>query len=314
MRAALVIAAAAAGASAAIAQHAEVDLLHVQGNVYMLHTPAGNMAVQAGDEGIMIVDSLRAELVDEVHATIAPLSPKPIQVIVNTHGHAGHTGGNGGLAALGSAIFGGNVVTAVDEERLGASAKIVAHENVLLSMSSAEPPRDSADWPTDVFYTDRKDLYFNGEGVQVLHMPAAHTNGDSIVYFRRSDVISTGDLFRTDEFPLIDHDAGGSVQGVIEGLNAIIDLAIPAALQEGGTMIIPGRGRLADEADVVEYRDMVVIVRDRIQDGIDKGLSLGQVQATRPTLGYDWQYGRSNGEWTSDDFVAAVYRDLSGGR
>jgi glyoxylase-like metal-dependent hydrolase (beta-lactamase superfamily II) len=204
------------------------------------------------------------------------------------------------------------VVTAVDEETLSTSAKIVAHENVLLSMSSGTPPRESRDWPTDVFYTDRKDLFFNGEGVQIFHRPAAHTNGDSIVYFRRSDVISTGDLFRTHEFPFFDLDAGGSLQGVIDGLNAIIDLAVPAFLQEGGTMIVPGRGRLCDESDVVEYRDMVVIVRDRIQDGIDKGLSLRQVQATRPTLGYDWQYGRSNDDWTGEDFVEAVYRELSG--
>jgi glyoxylase-like metal-dependent hydrolase (beta-lactamase superfamily II) len=204
------------------------------------------------------------------------------------------------------------VVTAVDEERLAASAKIIAHENVLQTMSSAQPPRDSRDWPTDVFYTDRKDLYFNGESVQIFHEPAAHTNGDCIVYFRRSDVISAGDLFRTQEFPFFDRDAGGSLQGVIDGLNAIIDIAVPAFLQEGGTMIIPGRGRLSDESDVVEYRDMVVIVRDRIKDGIDKGLSLQQVQATRPTLGYDWQYGRSDSNWSGEDFVEAVYRDLSG--
>jgi glyoxylase-like metal-dependent hydrolase (beta-lactamase superfamily II) len=310
----LTTAVATAATAAAMAQHGDVDILHVQGNVYMLHTFDGNMTVQAGDDGILIVDSLGVERADERHAAIAPLSAKPLQLIVNTHAHESHTGGNARLAELGSAIFGGNVVTTVDEELLGASAKIVAHENVLLAMSSADPPRDTRGWPTDVFYTDRKDLFFNGEGVQIFHPPAAHTNGDSIVYFRRSDVISAGDLFRTHEFPFIDRNAGGSVQGVIDGLNAIIDLAVPAFLQEGGTMIVPGRGRLADEADVVEYRDMAVIVRDRIRDGIDKGLSLRQVQATRPTLGYDWQYGRSNEDWTGEDFVEAVYRELSESR
>jgi glyoxylase-like metal-dependent hydrolase (beta-lactamase superfamily II) len=299
---------------AASAQHGDIDVLHVQGSVYMLHTPDGNMTVQAGDDGILIVDTLAAERAGEIHAAIAPLSPKPIQLIVNTHAHGSHTGGNARLAELGAAIFGGNVVTAVDEERLGASAKIVAHENVLLGMSSAKPPRESPDWPTDVFYTDRKDLFFNGESVQIFHQPAAHTNGDSIVYFRRSDVISTGDLFRTHEFPFIDVEAGGSVQGVIDGLNAIIDLAVPALLQEGGTMIVPGRGRLCDESDVVEYRDMVVITRDRIKHGVDLGLSLREVQATRPTLGYDWQYGRSNEDWAGEDFVEVVYRELSAAR
>ena len=313
MKAVLVMAVAAVAATcAASAQHGDIAVLHVQGNVYMLHTPAGNMTVHAGDDGLLIVDSLAAERAHEIHAAIARLSAKPIQLIVNTHAHASHTGGNARFAELGSSILGGNVVTAVDEDTLSASAKIIAHENVLLSMSSATPPRESRAWPTDVFYTDRKDLFFNGESVQVFHQPAAHTNGDSIVYFRRSDVISAGDIFRTDEFPFIDLAAGGSVQGVIDGLNAIIDLAVPAFLQEGGTMIIPGRGRLADESDVVEYRDMVVIVRDRIKDGIDKGLSLRQVQATRPTLGYDWQYDRLSDDWTGEDFVEAVYRDLSG--
>jgi glyoxylase-like metal-dependent hydrolase (beta-lactamase superfamily II) len=124
-------------------------------------------------------------------------------------------------------------------------------------------------------------------------------------------VISTGDLFNSHQFPVIDLEAGGTVQGLIDALNRIIDLALPALMQEGGTMIIPGHGRLCDEADVVEYRDMVVIVRDRIQDLIDRGRSLRQVQAARPTLGYDWQYGRGNEDWTGEDFVAAIYRDLT---
>jgi len=306
-----IIAAGVAACPAAFAQHGDVNVLHVQGNVYLLHTPAANMTVQAADDGILIVDTLSAELTDRIYTAIAPLSAKPIQNIVNTHAHVSHTGGNAGLAAHGRSVFGGNVAGVVDSQVLDSSARIIAHENVLLTMSAEDPARDFEDWPTDVFYTDRKELFFNGEGVQIFHQPAAHTNGDSIVYFRRSDVISTGEIFNSHEFPVIDLDAGGSVQGVIDALNTILDLALPALLQEGGTMIIPGRGRLCDEADVLEYRDMVVIVRDRIQDAVDKGLSLRQVQAARPTLGYDWQYGRANDDWTGEDFVAAIYRDLS---
>lgn len=300
--------------SAVLAQHGGIDVLPVRGNVYMLHTPDGNVTVQAGDDGLLLVDTLTAERADALYAAVVPLSRKPIQYIVNTHADGGHTEGNAALAALGRSIFGGNVVTAVDEQALGASAKIIAHENVLLSMVAASPPRDPDGFPTDVFYTERKEVFFNGEAVQILHQPAAHSNGDCIVFFRRSDVISTGAIFRTDAFPMIDLEAGGSVQGVIDALNAVIDLAVPAFLQEGGTMIVPGRGRLADESDVVEYRDMVVIVRDRILDGIESGLSLRQVQARRPTVGYDYQYGRSDENWTSEHFVAAVYRDLSGRR
>jgi glyoxylase-like metal-dependent hydrolase (beta-lactamase superfamily II) len=307
--------AAARAAAPATALARTVNVLHVQGNVHMLHTPRGNVTVLAGDEGIAIVDPLQAALADEIAAAIAALSSNPIRLIVNTQAHESRTGGNGALAARGRSIVGGNAVSSgVNQEALRATARIVAHENVLTSMTAARPARSAGDLPTDVFSTDRRDLFFNGEGVQISHVPAARSNGDSIVYFRRSDVISAGDLFRTDAFPFIDLEAGGSVQGVIDGLNAIIDLAIPAALQESGTMIVPGRGRLADESDVVEYRDMVVIVRDRVKDGLEKGLTLAQVQATAPTLGYDWHYGRSADGWSGEDFVAVVYRELSRSR
>jgi cyclase len=287
----------------------DLSVVHVQGNVHMVHTPDGNMTVHAGEDGLLLVDTLRADRAAEIHAAIAPLSSNPIRYIVNTHAHESHTGGNGALAERGRTIYGGNATNGVNRDAMGASARILAHENTLLAMTSAG--RASRDLPTDAFFSERKDLFFNGEGVHVAHLPAAHTGGDSVVYFRRSDVISAGDVFRTHEFPFIDADAGGTVQGVIDALNAIIDLAIPGPLQEGGTMIVPGRGRLSDESDVVDYRDMVVIVRDRIRDGIGKGLSLAQIQTARPTLGYDWQFGRSRPDWTGEHFVAAVYRDLT---
>jgi len=194
------------------------------------------------------------------------------------------------------------------------TAAIVAHENVLNRISAPTgevAPMPFPAWPTDTFFNDRKEMLFNGEGIQILHQPAAHTDGDSLVYFRRSDVVSTGDLFVTTSYPVIDSGRGGTIQGVLKALNRIIEIAIPNNVQEGGTMIIPGHGRVCDEMDVVEYRDMVTIVRDRIQDLIDKGQSLEQVRAARPTMDFDARYGADSGPWTTTMFVDAVYRDLS---
>ena len=169
-------------------------------------------------------------------------------------------------------------------------------------------------WPTEGYPGDYKEVTFNGEAIQLFHQPAAHTDGDSLIFFRRSDVIVTGDIFVTTSYPVIDVKRGGSINGVIAGLNHIIDITIPKDWQEGGTMVIPGHGRIGDEADVVEYRDMVTIIRDRIQNMIRKGLTLEQVKAARPTLEYDPRYGFESGPWTTAMFVEAVYRGLSQSR
>ena len=169
-----------------------------------------------------------------------------------------------------------------------------------------QAPMPFAAWPTETFFSDDKELFFNNEAIQLFYQSAAHTDGDVVAFFRRSDVVSTGDLFVTDGYPSIDRVRGGSIQGVIDGLNRIIDIAIPKDKEEGGTYVIPGHGRLCDEADVVEYRDMVTIVRDRIRDLIRKGMMLAQVKAARPTLDYDGRYG------SPDAFIEAVYADLAG--
>ena len=171
-------------------------------------------------------------------------------------------------------------------------------------------PYPTTAWPTDTFVTKQKELYFNGESIQTIYKPG-HTDGDSIVYFRRSDVIASGELFNTLTYPVIDLARGGSIKGVLAGLNDMLDIAIPKAMQEGGTYIIPGRGRLTDEADLLEYRDMVTIIRDRVQDGVKRGLTLDQVKAGKPTLDYDARWGASSGAWTTDMFLEAVYKDLS---
>jgi len=290
----------------------QIHLLPVQGNVYMLVGAGGNVTVQAGKDGVLLVDTEYAQLSDKILAAIQGITKAPIRYIVNTHMHPDHTGGNEKLAKAGSTIAGGNVTGDVRDAGVGAA--IVAHENVLTRMSAAvpgQPPTPFGMLPTDTYFGASKNLFFNGEAAQILHVPAAHTDGDSIVFFRRSDVISAGDIFTPGNYPVIDLVHGGSVQGLVAGLNKIIEIAVPAEKQEGGTYVIPGHGRLCDQADVVEYRDMLTIIRDRFQDAVKKGMTLEQVKAGRLTRDYDPLYGATSGFWTTDMFVEAVYKSLS---
>ena len=302
-----------APAAAPSGTNVEVHLLHVQGNVWMLVGAGGNMTVQVGDDGVLVVDAGLAGTTDKVWAAIRSLSDKPLRYIINTHMHADHTGGNEALSKLGSTIAGGNVVGDIGASA-GNQATVLAAQEVLDRMSAPDgnrPPAAQDAWPTETYTTPERKLFFNGEGVLMIHEPKAHTDGDTIVYFRRSDVISAGDIFVTNGYPIVDIAHGGNIQGVIAGLNRIIDIAIPADEQEGGTMVIPGHGRLCDVADVVWYQEMVTIIRDRIQDMINRGMTLDQVKAAHPTLDYDPRYGKTTGFWTTDMFVEAVYKSLS---
>jgi len=286
---------------------AAIEVLPVAGNVSMLAGAGGNITIQAGRNGVLIVDAGLAQNADKVFAEIKKLSPdQPLRYIIDTHVHPDHVGGNEALAKRGSTIAGGTVVADIGPGAQQGAA-IIAREEVLNRMSAASSPFGAL--PTDTYAVAQKDMYFNGEAVQIFHQPAAHTDGDSIVFFRRSDVVSAGDIFTPVRYPIIDLERGGNVQGVIDGLNMILDIAVPADKQEGGTMIVPGHGRLCDEADVLEYRDMVTIIRDRIQDMINKGMTIEQVKAARPTEDYDPLYGSTTG-WTTDLFVEAVYKSL----
>jgi glyoxylase-like metal-dependent hydrolase (beta-lactamase superfamily II) len=295
---------------------AQINVLPVQGNVYLLVGATGNIAVQVGSDGVLMVDTGSAPMTDQVLATVKqlakPITSKPLRFIINTHFHPDHTGGNEKARAAGATITGGNVAGNIQDATEGAA--IYAHENVMKRMSAptgAKATTPSGAWPTDTYYGDEQELFFNGEAIQLFHPKSAHTDGDSIVFFRRSDVVSTGDIFMTTSYPIIDLQGGGSINGIIDALNFILDLTIPAEKQEGGTMVIPGHGRLCDEADVVEYRDMVTIIRDRVQDMIKKGMTLEQVKAAKPTRDYDPLYGSTTGFWTTDMFVEAVYKSLS---
>ena len=271
----------------------------VQGKVYVLTAPDGsgaNVIMQVGAEGVLLVDTQTADSAPRVFGAVRALSPEPIRWIVNTSARIDHMGANDALARLGT------TPASIGRPR------IVSHQNVVRRLVGVTAVSRDA-WPNDDFFTRDKDFFFNGEAVIVTHMPAAASDGDSIVFFRRSDVIATGDLFMPGRYPVIDLAAGGSVQGEIDALNAILHMAVPAKYQEGGTYIVPGHGRVCDEADVVEYREMVTVVRDRVQDLIKKGSTLEQVKAARPTRDYDGEYSRA-GSTPPDVFVESVYRSL----
>ncbi len=288
-----------------------IEILPVRGNVSILTGAGANVIVDAGDDGVLLVDTGTAPMTDQlITATQRFAGNRIIRDLVNTSLDADHTGGNQRLAALGKTIAGGDVANLTADSQEGAA--VLAHQNVLERMSrpdGARPPRAFKAVPTDTYFGQRKDLFFNDEAVVLLHPAHAHTDGDTMVFFRRSDVLATGDVFTTTGYPVIDRAHGGSIQGEIDALNQILRLAVPGPKEEGGTLIVPGHGRLCDEADVVEYRDMVTIIGDRIEEMIAKGMTLDQVKSAKPTADYDPRYGGNPG-WTADNFVEAVYTDL----
>jgi len=316
--AAVVTGAALAVAGRAVAQQQDfdkvvIDTVKVRDNVYMLVGAGGNTTVFTGDEGILVVDTQFAPLSTKILNAIRAISTGPIRYVVSTHMHGDHIGGNEAIAKAGRTRAGGNVVG-----DLGAGATsqatVIAHENVLTRLSAPPAAGQQAvpfgQWPTETFFGKKREFLFNGEAVQIIHEPKAHTDGDSVVFFRKSDVVATGDLFTTVMYPFIDVANGGSMNGYIDGLNAILDITVPSNVNEGGTMVIPGHGRLSDEQDVIEYRDMATIVRDRIKEYVKRGMTLEQVKAKKPTLDFDGRYGSDTGFWTTSMFIETIYKEM----
>jgi len=295
-----------------------LEILQVRPNFFMIAGAGGNIGVQVGDDGAVVVDSGSAQMAPAVVAEIRKVSPRPIRYVINTGPDTDHVGGNEVVAKAGLTIL--NLNAAGLAFTHGGAATIVATENVLARMSAPTgevSPFPLAAWPTETFFERRRYMYLNGEGIEILRQPAAHTDGDAIVFFRRSDVVMAGDIIDTTRFPMIDVKRGGSIQGEIDALNKLVELAIPSiplVWRDDGTRVIPGHGRVMHQLDVADYRDMVTIIRDRVQNLIGRGMTLEQVRAADPTQGFTRRYGADPGPWTTTMFVDAIYASLQQSR
>lgn len=297
-----------------------LDLVQIRPNFYVIGGAGGNIVMQTGPEGVILVDSGTTANADKVLAAIRRVTELPIRYIINTSMDADHVGGNDRLTRAGLSILPGAVAAGagLNDDLVSNSgrASVLAHENVLTRMTASSGPQaiPFALWPTKTFAFRHYSMYLNGEGIQVIHQPAAHTDGDTIVFFRRGDVIATGDIIDTTRWPVIDVTRGGTAQGVIDALNRLMDLSIlnvPLQWNPDRTLLVPGHGHVYDKLDLLEYRDAVTVVRDRIQALIDEGKTLAQVKAANPTLGYRSQYGTDSGQWTTDMFVETIFNELA---
>jgi len=291
----------------------EIQILPVQGNVWALIGAGGNITVQAGDDGILLVDTGTAEMTDKVLRAVATISKRTLRYIVNTSDAEDHSGGNEKIAATGEIIpFDEGDIGKIQNALSTHKASVISYLSVFNRMTGDNgklAPRPEGAWPDNTYSSPQKRLYFNNEAVIIMHLPA-NTDGNSIVFFRKSDVVSTGDLFDLTEYPIIDLRTGGSITAILDSLNKLLDVTVPSSYAQGGTLVVPGHGRIADHADVVYYRNMVAVIRDRIQDMIKQGMTLDQIKAARPTRDYDARYGKQTGVWTTDMFIEAAYRSL----
>jgi glyoxylase-like metal-dependent hydrolase (beta-lactamase superfamily II) len=292
----------------------EVQVLPVQGNVHVIVGAGSNITVQAGDDGVLMVDTGLASMSPKVLAALKTISTRPLRYIINTTEFDEYVSGNPAIADTGEIIpFREPNYTAGPQGALDTTrASVISYYTLLhrLAGPAGKAPRIPEEgWPDNTYSIAQKRLYFNGEPIVIMHVPS-NTDGNSVVLFRKSDVVSTGGLLDLTTYPVIDVAAGGGIQAIVDALNHLIDITVPASHAAGGTLVVPGHGRIADHAEVVYYRDMTTIIRDRVQDMIKKGMTLAQVKAARPSRDYDKRYGKQSGAWTTDMFVEAVYQSL----
>ncbi len=299
----------AAASQVAAAPSNSLEILEVRPSFFVIAGAGANIGVQVGEDGVVAVDAGSAADAPGVLAAIKRISPKPIRYVIDTGPDTDHVGGNEALSKAGEKLFrgsnSGGALNAADSV-----APILSAEGVLRHMATSP----AGGWPTEVFHYSRKYMYLNGEAIEVLRQAAAHTDSDVFAFFRRSDVVVAGDVLDTRQFPVIDVERGGSIQGEIAALNRLVELAVPSVpvvTREAGTIVVPGHGRLCDQYDVVEYRDMVTIIRDRVRDLIKAGRLLAEVKAAQPAKGYMGRYGNPGGAWTTDRFIEAIYRSLA---
>jgi cyclase len=268
-----------------------IEARHLRGPVYMLTGRGGNLAVSAGAQGVFLVDDQFAPLTPRIEAAIRAIRDEPVRFVLNTHFHGDHTGGNENLGKEGAVI----VAQAGVRRRMGT-------EQVSKLLGRTTPPAPEVALPVLTFESELT-FHVNGEDVHVFHVPAAHTDGDAVVHFLGSDAIHTGDVFFHGTYPFIDVESGGSIEGMIEAEEVVLELAGPE------TLIVPGHGALADRGDLQAAHDMLVTVRDRVRAALAEGTSLDDFLAGKPLADLDPQWG--GGFVGAERFLRIVWADLS---
>jgi len=271
----------------------EIKTHNVAGNVYMLEGTGGNIGVSIGEDGVFLIDDQFAPLTKKIVSAIRKLSDKEIRFLVNTHIHPDHTGGNENFGRMGTLIF------AHDSVRAWLKGGTIDRRT---GKRGPGKPRKSLPLIT---FNDTVTFHLNGEEVHVFKAPNAHTDGDSIVHFKGSNVIHMGDVFRTTNYPYIDKNHGGTFKGMVEAMNIAVELADP------NTRVIPGHGVVSDQKGMMEFRDMLVAIGTNIQDLINNRKSLEETLGAKPTAKYDARWGKTR-FFTKERLVTLIYNELKG--